>query len=111
VADYTGTTEVDEPTFVYYQDTWGGKLSEAVFADLKKKAAAKVDRAIWPNQVSDATMDAYRRAVCAVVDLLHDPEVVRESAGKTTVEYADVQTVDKTIREYLTGTGLLYAGL
>jgi hypothetical protein len=111
MADYAGTTQHDEPTYDYYADVYDGQLTEEAFNGQLTNAVAKVDAAIWPNEVTDATLDKYRRCICAVVDALDDPAVSRESAGRISVEYAEPRTVAKLIREHLMGTGLLYAGL
>lgn len=104
-------TEHDDPSFFYYSHTYGGSLSESAFNGQLKAAAAKVDAAIWPNQVTDATMEKYRTCVCAVVDALNDPAVVSEGAGSIRVQYAEPRTIASIIRDHLAGTGLLYRGI
>lgn len=101
-----------DPTYGHYL-AFGHVLPEAVFEEHVRDAVAAVDTAVWPNAVTDATRDAYRRAVCAVVDALDDPALVSKHVGRTSFGYApgDVRTIDRIIREHLIGTGLLYRGV
>lgn len=110
--EIVAASEPADPTYGHYL-TYGRKLPEAVFDAHIVDAIARVDAVIWPHEVSDSTREAYRRAVCAVVDALHDPAVVSEGSGRTSVAYAqsDVRTLARIIREHLSGTNLLYMGV
>jgi hypothetical protein len=102
-----------DPTYGHYL-SFGNTLPEAVFDEHIRDAIALVDRAVWPNVVTDVTREAYRRAVCAVVDAISaGPALVSLGSGRTSETYApgDVRTTDRVVREHLAGTGLLYLGL
>ncbi|MHB1323988.1 MAG: head-tail connector protein [Coriobacteriia bacterium] len=108
-----------DPSFAFYTEH-GGINSEAEFTRLLSGATAAVDAAIWPNVVTDATRDAYLRAICAAIDA--DPDgLLAESHGKTQYSYASANVqgmaglsahpIGRAIVKHLTGTGLLYRGI
>lgn len=109
------------PDYIFYTAN-GGTLTEESFLAALPRATAAVDAFIWPNVVSTASLDAYKRAVCAVCDL--DPTeglVASESVGDAQVSYnspnvlamagISANPIDRLIRPILTGTNLLYRGL
>jgi hypothetical protein len=108
----------DALDYAYYA-LHGGALSEDAFDAALPIATAAVDAAIWPNVVTDATTDAYRRAICAAIDA--DPDgmaraVASERVGGVSTTYVtaaglSAHPVGRAISKHLTGTGLLYRGL
>lgn len=100
----------DTLTYAAYQAD-GGTLSEAQYLAALPEARAAVDAAIWPNVVTDTTLAKYNAAIYAAVDFIDSPPVRSERVGRTSYEYAAVETLDGAIRRHLTGTDLLYAGI
>ena len=107
---WTGTPLSGRPDYAAYV-AFGGQLAAGPFTAALPSAAAAVDAAIWPNVVTDASREAYRAAICAVVDLIDSPAVTSWRAGNASETYADAPTIDTAITRHLTGSGLLYRGL
>lgn len=105
------------PDYKYYQEQYGGAASEATFNGCLKLATAHVDFIIGFNMVGDDTMDAYKSAVCSVVDTcaVYGSGGVGFSLGSFSVNGADRQTVEQAMTDaavkFLVGTGLLYQGV
>lgn len=100
----------EAPSFATYLAN-AGTLSEAQFKAALPRAQAAVDLEIYPNVVGISGQAAYDRAVCMAVDLVDSPSVTSERVGNTQLDYADVQTIESTIRAALVGSGLLYRGI
>lgn len=108
---------MNKPTYCYYKETFGGQATEAAFNSCLQPALAHVNWLIGFNTVTQDNSDAYKMAVCAVVDaaLGFGSAGVGFSIGSFSVNGADKQTVDKAMTDaaikYLVGTGLLYQGV
>lgn len=57
-----------EPDFAFYANEWRGQLDEEGFARALPRAVSAVRGRIWPNDPGRAP-EAWRRAVCAAVDV------------------------------------------
>ena len=107
---WTGTPLSGRPDHAAYV-AFGGQLAEGPFLAVLPQSAVAVGAAIWPNVVTDASREAYRAAICAVVDLIDSPAVTAWRAGNESETYADAPTIATAITRHLTGSGLLYRGL
>lgn len=106
-----------EPTYAQFQTMQpGATVTEDEYAALVPDAAAWVDAYIFPNSVTESTaaavLDAYQRAICAVVVVDNDyPGGVSKSytSGKVREDYDEtsIPTPENVAHEYLSGSGLL----
>lgn len=105
------------PTFAQFQTYQpGAALTEQEYAALLPDAEAWTDAFIFPNSVDGDTdadvLEAYQRAVSAVVSVHHDfPGGVTKSyaSGKVREDYdeASIPTAENAAAPYLSGSGLL----
>lgn len=86
------------------------------FTALAPDAEARVDAFIFPNSVDSGTpaaaLEAYKRAVCAVVCVAEDYPAgasTHYSSGKVSETFTPetIPTADKAAKYYLSGSGLL----
>lgn len=123
----------------YYKNAYYGNLiAEEDFARLSKRASDKINSfTFWRMKFDELSEDIKTRvkdATCALADKMYDNELsntaIREvggagvssvSSGSESISFgnsasvANVAEMDRVyysiIREYLTGTGLLFAGI
>lgn len=111
-----------EPDFGYYSGEWSGTLDEEGFARALPRAVSAVRGRVWPNDPERAP-EAYRRAVCAAVDVdaawglgggvgalssvTAGTVSMSFGAGGATYEADLAHAVDAE----LAGSGLLFAGV
>ena len=107
-----------EPTYEWYAGEHGGTASEECFDEQLQDALAYVGWRIGRNEVTAATADACRHAVCACVDEL------REGAGSAGVSIGSFSygalssdresggdPLGEACDRWLATTGLLWRGL
>lgn len=111
MAIYEGHPEQGTSLDFHEYQLMDGTLTESAFNEFVYAATAKVDAAIWPNKVTTDTLEKYHRCIKAVLEAMNDPAILKESAGRISVEYAEPRLMATIIREHLSGTGLLYRGL
>lgn len=107
------------PDYSFYTDTYGGSASEANFNAQLPAAVAQVDWMVWPNEVWADQEEAYKKAVCACVDVYLEYGTgyvggftigsFRVDSGTGKVSASDI-AVDKAAR-YLVQAGLMWGGL
>ena len=126
-------------TFEFYKNSYyGDSVEESLFPKWEDKASMKLDQLTYGN-INDDTRTEFderiQKATCALADLLYktahanDPQegnVKSMSSGGQSISFGTNETlVDKvlndkvaqnrlcydTVCEYLSGTGLLYAGV
>ena len=114
-----------EVTFEFYRDSWGGGLAEGDFSSALPRALAAVRGLTWPNVPDAGSEGAWRRAVCAAVDVdaaygLTGGTAAVSSAtlGSMSVTLGGGQQgssydadVARAVRGELVGTGLLFMGI
>lgn len=116
-----------EPTYQFYKDTYYGQASEVAFKASLRTAINKVNYIIYPNEVTDETLEAYQIAICAAVDVdiahggsggvgentgsmsVGSFSISSGSSGGALTEYEN--EIRRAIEEPLVGTGLLFMGL
>lgn len=115
-----------EVTYAFYRDEYGGALGEDGFDGSLAHAIAEVRRLTWPN---DPGIDAgaYRRAVCAAIDVDAaygatggtGAGLSSVTAGSVSMSFAGAAggasaydaDVERAVAGELAGTGLLFMGL
>ena len=106
-----------KPDYKFYAEIYGGQAAEATFDSCLQPALAHVNWLIGFNEVTNETAEAYKMAVCSVVDARAEfgSGGVGFSIGSFSVSGIDRQTVDAAMtdaaQKYLVGTGLLYQGV
>lgn len=115
-----------EVTYEFYSETYGGDLDEGGFKAALPHALAEVRRRIWPNDPQErGAEDAYRRAVCAAMDVdaayggtggagslsSVTTGTVTMSFGGSGGETAYDADVSRAVEGELVGTGLLFMGM
>lgn len=110
---------MSQPSYTYYKDTYGGKLSQVQYLSQLNDATAHVDWLIGWKVVPLEYQSAYWNAICSCVDVFQQygrtpmggfsigTFRVNDSAGK--VSGKDIAT--DAAWEYLAPTGLLWAGV
>lgn len=110
------------PDFKYYSGEWRGQLDEDGFARALPRAVSAVRGRIWPNGTERAP-EAWRRAVCAAVDVdaawglgggvgalsSVTAGAVSMSFGSDGATYED--DLARAVDAELAGSGLLFAGV
>lgn len=106
-----------ELTYDYYANTYGGAASEEMFTTALHKARCRL-AAVIQGEIRADVEDAYRMALCAVIDRVAQLDtrgaIASESVGSTSVSYSSaVQSMTDydAVYGYLSGTGLLYRGV
>lgn len=79
-----------KPTYAFYKDTYGGRLSKDRFDTVLSEAVATVGECVCRPVVA-ANLAVYQDAVCAVCDVVDSPAVSSYSAGKVSESYTDVE--------------------
>lgn len=103
---------LEDPTYSWYLEIYGGSLDEESFGESLPSAAARV-RARCANNNADALSErdslAYKRAICAATEAIADPALSSWSAGKASESYVDAESfgVDYVIARELSGTRLV----
>lgn len=115
-----------EVTYGFYRDSYGGRLAEDGFDASLPHALAAVRDAIWPNDPAErGAEEAYRRAVCAAVDVDAAWGATGGAGGLTSLTTGTVTMglggsgggssydadVRRAVRGELAGTGLLFMGI
>lgn len=102
-----------QPSYLEYQG-WGFFGTLAQFQAHVNQAEALVDSYIPIQNVVDTADEAqktsYKKAICAACEgLIENPDgvVSSYSAGKVSETFAEVQTIESRVRNYLSGSGLL----
>lgn len=104
------------PTYAEYVEFYGGTLDEQSFASQVRLACLDVDDLCMGKDVPKAAEDAYKAAICAMVNIYaengYGPNVgfsvgsFRIDGGSDVKEFARQHA-----RKILFPTGLLYAGI
>ena len=94
-----------DPNYEEYK-AFGGTLESATFSSLLPKASALVRDLEFPNEPSDSSAEAHKRAVCAAVSSFGESQAY---AGGGYSE--SVQAVADAARRELVGSGLLFKGM
>ena len=125
--------------FGYYKNGYYGNLiGEEDFMRIAKRATDKINSiTFWRmkfDELSEEIKTRVKDATCALADKMYDNELsntaIREvggagvssvSSGSESISFGNSATISNTVeldrvyysivREYLTGTGLLYAGI
>lgn len=106
-----------DPNYEEYK-AFGGTLESATFSSLLPKASALVRDLEFPNEATDQTAEAHKRAVCAAVSAMGESQAYAGggfSIGSFSVSgggYSEsVQAVADAARRELVGSGLLFKGM
>ena len=107
-----------EVTYGFYVATHRGQLVEDAFDDALPLATARLV-ALTGADVPERCSEAWRHACCALVDACASvggahSGVASEHVGNTTLTYTDEAAAESDVAlvlPWLSGTGLLYAGL
>ena len=99
----------------YAGEVYRGGLDESAFYVALPAARARLC-ALTGTDVPDRCAEAWKRALCALVDRATErPDGVKsETVGSTSVTYTDERAGAgdlEAVAPYLAGTGLLYRGL
>jgi len=106
------------PSYAFYTDEYHGHMSEEDFESALPDALADVEWRIWPGaDVSGASLLAKcRMAVCAVVELVGNPDRTRTSyhAGDVSETFGAAAPFslrsEAVVRRYLGNAGILKEG-
>lgn len=106
-----------DPTYEEFK-ALGGTLESATFSSLLPKASALVRDLEFPNEPSDSSAEAHKKAVCAAVSAFGESQAYAGGGftiGSFSVSgggYSEaVQAVADAARRELVGSGLLFKGL
>ena len=104
-----------DPNYEEYK-AFGGTLESKTFSSLLPKASALVRDLEFPNEATDQTAEAHKRAVCAAVSAFGESQAYAGggfSIGSFSVSgYSEsVQAVADAARRELVGSGLLFKGM
>lgn len=106
-----------DPDYEEYK-AFGGTLESKTFSALLPKASALVRDLEFPNEPSDSSAEAHKRAVCAAVSAFGESQAYAGggfSIGSFSVSgggYSEsVQAVADAARRELVGSGLLFKGM
>lgn len=106
-----------DPNYEEYK-AFGGTLESATFSSLLPKASALVSDLEFPNEPSDSSAEAHKRAVCAAVSAFGESQAYAGGGfaiGSFSVSgggYSEsVQAVADAARRELVGSGLLFKGM
>lgn len=112
--------------YAYYKDTYGGTLiSEADFPSAIRQAYVYVNHITQGRAAKEQTDEVQAKinnACCAAAEYVHKSEqsggaeVASETVGKWSRSFVSQgktlqQRINASIRMYLSGTGLTYAGV
>ena len=102
--------------FLQYQRGRAAEVTAERFCALLPDSEARVDAFIFPNSVDEntpaAAVEAYKKAVCAVVCVAYDYPAgasTHYTSGKVSETFTaeTIPTADKAAKYYLSGSGLL----
>lgn len=112
MSDYAPTYQ----QFTEYQPGRASDIDSERFDALLPDCEARVDAFIFPNEIDSETpaaaVEAYQRAICAVVCVAFDYPAgasTHYTSGKVSETFTaeTIPTADKAAKYYLSGSGLL----
>lgn len=103
------------PDYEFYSDTYHGHMDKEDFESSLSDACAEVEYYIWPYADIEACEKRVKMAICAVADVIGNPEMRTRSykAGEVSEEYGSAGyslTAEAAVRRYLANTGILKRG-
>ncbi|MDR3053319.1 MAG: hypothetical protein LBU48_05620 [Coriobacteriales bacterium] len=103
------------PDYDFYADIYHGKVSESDFDAALCDAVAEVEFRLWPNADLSEHIQACKMAVCAIVEIVANPDkrIISYSAGKTSETFnqkAFSLTSEAQVLRYLGNRHILKRG-
>lgn len=104
------------PTYEFYTDTYHGHMNKETFVSSLSDALAEVEYYIWPLADIEPHVSRIQKAVCAVAEIIGNPEKLLTSytAGEVREEFDKGAgyslSAEAAVRRYLANTGILKRG-